>query len=123
MHTENLLTIHTSTDHPNIRLCAWKIKYTLSLYADLGFLIPLDWKHSDPLPPKFLIFFDNIQDTIGVARYLQSQLPLELCDKIRWFNSDMTTKFKEAAVTDLISGDVIGLCTTEAFGMASGRHS
>ncbi|KIJ18401.1 hypothetical protein PAXINDRAFT_37765, partial [Paxillus involutus ATCC 200175] len=96
-----------------------KIKYTLSSYTDLGFLIPPDWKHSDTLPQKFLIFFDDIQDAIGAARYLQSQLPLELRDKIRWFNSNMTTKFKEAAVTDLISGDVIGLCTTEAFRMAS----
>ncbi|KIK75692.1 hypothetical protein PAXRUDRAFT_172005, partial [Paxillus rubicundulus Ve08.2h10] len=35
--SEKLLTVHTSTDHPNLALCVRKIKYTLSTYADLGF--------------------------------------------------------------------------------------
>ncbi|KAG0704809.1 hypothetical protein DFH29DRAFT_981291 [Suillus ampliporus] len=55
-----LLTIQTSVNHANIRLCIRKIMYSLSSYQDLSFLIPNGWKDGDPLPPKFLIFFDDI---------------------------------------------------------------
>ncbi|KIJ05293.1 hypothetical protein PAXINDRAFT_164776 [Paxillus involutus ATCC 200175] len=115
MRSENLLTIHMSTDRPNIQLGIRKIKYMLSTYADLGFLIPLGWKEGDPLPPKFLIFFDNIQEAIAAAKFLQSRLPAHLRHKIKWFNSDMTTKFKEEEVEALVSGDTMGFCTTESF--------
>ncbi|KIJ12990.1 hypothetical protein PAXINDRAFT_14203 [Paxillus involutus ATCC 200175] len=97
LRSENLLTIHTSTDRPNLALCIRKIKYTLSTYADLGFLVPLGWKEGDLLPPKFLIFFDDIQDA--------------------WFNSDMTTDFKQTEATALVDGGTINFLTTESFGM------
>ncbi|KAG1724779.1 hypothetical protein EDB19DRAFT_1834031 [Suillus lakei] len=84
---------------------------------DLGFLVPAGWTPGDQVPQKFLIFFDSIQDAIGAAKYLQSHLPPGLWGKIKWFNSDMTFKFKEAEVDNLVTGDTWGLCTTESFGM------
>ncbi|KAG6373131.1 hypothetical protein JVT61DRAFT_6737 [Boletus reticuloceps] len=72
IHTHNLLTVQTSIDQPNLALCVCKIKYSLALYADLGFLIPINWKEGDPIPKKFLIFFNNIQDAINVAKFLQN---------------------------------------------------
>jgi superfamily II DNA helicase RecQ len=119
LRSENLLTIHKSTDRPNVKIGVRKIKYALSSYADLAFLIPDGWRVNDPIPPKFLIFFDDIQDSIGAAKYLLGRLPLELRDKIKWFNADMTTEFKEAEVKNLINGDTWGLCTTESFGLVS----
>ncbi|KIK72144.1 hypothetical protein PAXRUDRAFT_22343 [Paxillus rubicundulus Ve08.2h10] len=115
--SENLLTIHTSTDRPNLALCIRKIKYTLSTYADLEFLVPLGWKEGDPLPLKFLIFFDDIQDAINATKFLQSRLPAHLRDKIKWFNSDMTTDFKQTEATALVDGGTVGFLTTESFGM------
>ncbi|KAG1889560.1 P-loop containing nucleoside triphosphate hydrolase protein [Suillus subluteus] len=114
---ENLATIHVSTDRPNIKIGVRKIKYSLTSYADLAFLIPASIKLDDPPPPKFLVFFDSIQDGINAAKYLRARLPPDLRDKVKWFNSDMTTEFKEGEVTNLIVGDTWGLCTTEAFGM------
>jgi superfamily II DNA helicase RecQ len=114
---ENLATIHVSTDRPNIKIGVRKIKYSLTSYADLAFLIPAGIKLDDPPPPKFLVFFDSIQDGINAAKYLRARLPPDLRDKVKWFNSDMTTEFKEAEVTNLVVGDTWGLCTTEAFGM------
>jgi len=71
MHTENLITIQMSVDWSNIKLCIWKIKYTLSSYQDLAFLIPDSWNISDPSPLKFLIFFNDIQQAVVVAKFLQ----------------------------------------------------
>ncbi|KAG1779314.1 hypothetical protein EV702DRAFT_1195288 [Suillus placidus] len=117
IRSENLVTIHVSTDHPNIKIGVCKIKYSLASYADLAFLIPTGMKIDDPPPLKFLVFFDSIQDGISAAKYLRVRLPPDLRDKVKWFNSDMTTEFKEAEVTNLVAGDTWGLCTTEAFGM------
>ncbi|KAG1809076.1 uncharacterized protein BJ212DRAFT_1448834 [Suillus subaureus] len=78
MCSDKLLTIQMSVDHANIKLY-------------LSFLIPDSWKDGDLVPPKFLIFFDNIQDSIAVAKTIQKQLPSALHHRIKWFNSDMTT--------------------------------
>ncbi|KAG2743438.1 P-loop containing nucleoside triphosphate hydrolase protein, partial [Suillus brevipes Sb2] len=117
MRSENLVTIRTSIDRSNVKLCVRKIKYSLSSYQDLAFLIPDGWSNSDPIPPKFLVFFDNIQDTIAAAKTLQKRLPLDMRHKIKWYNSDMTAQYKENEVNHLISGETWGLCTTESFGM------
>jgi superfamily II DNA helicase RecQ len=119
MRSENLVTIRTSIDRSNVKLCVRKIKYSLSSYQDLAFLIPDGWSNSDPIPPKFLVFFDNIQDTIAAAKTLQKRLPLDMRHKIKWYNSDMTAQYKENEVNHLISGETWGLCTTESFGMVS----
>ncbi|KAI6108688.1 hypothetical protein EDD16DRAFT_1488082 [Pisolithus croceorrhizus] len=71
MHPGRLITVRRTTDRPNIKIGVKKIKYALNSYADLAFLIPSGWKDGDPLPPKFLIFFDDIQDAISAAQYLR----------------------------------------------------
>ncbi|KIK13383.1 hypothetical protein PISMIDRAFT_119019, partial [Pisolithus microcarpus 441] len=96
-----------------------KIKYSLNSYADLSFLIPPSWKDGDPLPPKFLIFFDDIQDAINAAQYLCQCLPPGLQDKIKWFNANMTTTYKDLEVANFVSGEMLGFTTTESFGMVS----
>ncbi|KAI6006430.1 hypothetical protein EDC04DRAFT_2582979 [Pisolithus marmoratus] len=105
------------TDQPNIRICVCKIKHSLTSYVDLSFLVPEGWMAGDPALPKFLVFFDDIQDAIATTKTLQKHLPHEVHHKIKWFNMDMTTTYKEAEVTHLHAGDTWGLCTTESFGM------
>jgi len=119
MRTENLITIQMSVDRSNIKLCVRKIKYALSSYQDLAFLISDGWNIGDPSPPKFLVFFDDIQQAVAAAKFLQDRLPFDMHNKIKWFNSDMTTEYKEKELTRLISGETWGLCTTESFGMVS----
>lgn len=70
MHPDKMITIRQSSDRPNIKIGVRKIKYALNSFADLAFLIPKGWKEGDPPPPKFLIFFDDIQDAINAAHYL-----------------------------------------------------
>ncbi|KAH7917314.1 P-loop containing nucleoside triphosphate hydrolase protein [Leucogyrophana mollusca] len=114
---DKLVTIRRSTDRPNIHITVKPIRGTLHSYADLAFLIPDRWKAGDSLPPKFLIFFDNITHAIEAAQCLRSRLPPEYREKIKWFNSDMTTHFKEAEVENFSNGETWGFCMTESFGM------
>lgn len=83
------------------------------------FLVPKGWKPGDPTLPKFLVFFDDIQDSIVAAKALQMHLPHVHQAKIAWFNSDMTTDYKETRVTHLCTGKIWGLYTMESFGMVS----
>ncbi|KAI5982309.1 P-loop containing nucleoside triphosphate hydrolase protein, partial [Pisolithus albus] len=111
------ITVRRSSDCPNIKIGVKKIKYALNSFADLTFLIPPGFKVDDPPPPKFLIFFDDIPDSINAACVLRRRLPSELREKIRWFNADMSTTYKEDELRKLISGETWGLCTTTSFGM------
>ena len=69
---------------------------------DLMFLVPNDWKLGNPVPPNFLIFFDDIQDSISAAKAIQMWLPHEYYERITWFNSDMTMEYKESQVMHLL---------------------
>ena len=119
MHRDKMVIIHRSCDRPNITIGVRKIKYALSSYADLAFLVPDGYKLGDPPPPKFLIFFDDITESINATRYLRRRLPLGLRGKIKWYNADMSVPFKEKEVANLTSGEIFGLCTTSSFGMVS----
>lgn len=66
------IVIQRSNDRPNIHIVVRKIRYTLSSFQDLAFIILDDWKPGDDPPPKFLIFFDDINVAISAAQFLQS---------------------------------------------------
>lgn len=117
MHADKMTFICRSMDCPNIQIGVRKIKYALNSYVDLAFLIPEGWNAGDPPLQKFLIFFDDIQEAINAARYLRKHLPVECCNKIKWFNSDMTSTYKEMELDNLISSETWGLCTIDSFEM------
>ncbi|KAG2743118.1 P-loop containing nucleoside triphosphate hydrolase protein [Suillus brevipes Sb2] len=114
---DKLVTIRRSIDRPNINIGVKPIQGTYQSFADLAFLIPDKWKLGDPPPPKFLVFFDNINNSIEAAKFLRSRLPQECQDKVKWFNADMTTHFKQDEVKNFTEGITWGFCTTESFGM------
>ena len=122
MRMSKTIILRRSSDRPNIKIGVKKIKYALSSFADLAFLVPAGYKETDPPLPKFLVFFDNISDSIAAARFLRQRLPEALKDKIKWFNADMSVTFKETELDNLLTGKTRGLCTTTSFGMVSGPH-
>ncbi|KAJ6472221.1 P-loop containing nucleoside triphosphate hydrolase protein [Mycena vitilis] len=109
--------IRRSNDRPNIHLVVREMKYSMSSYKDLAFLIPEDWKPGDPLPSKFLIFLDSIADSIEAVKFLRARLPPEYRHKIKWFNSEMSSEFKDLESDALKSGQIWGLSCTDSFGM------
>jgi hypothetical protein len=106
-----------SNDRPNIHLVVREMKYPISSFKDLAFLIRENWKPGDPPPPKFLIFFDSIADSIEAAKFLRARLPLEYRHKIKWFNSEMSSEFKDLESDGLKAGNIWGLSCTDSFGM------
>jgi superfamily II DNA helicase RecQ len=107
-----------STDRPNIHLAVHKIKYSLGSFQDLAFLIPEGCSLQNQ-PPKFLIFFDNISESIEAAKYLRSLLPPELRLLIKWFNADMSQTFRDEESAAFKDGERAGLCCTDSYGMVS----
>ena len=62
---------------------------------DLAFLIPDNWDGTTPLPYKFVIFFNNIADSLEAAKYLRLRMPLYHRKKVKWFNSEMSVEFRD----------------------------
>ena len=117
MQKDRTVVYHRSSDRPNVKIGVRKIKYALSSFADLMFLILAGFKVGDPLPPKFLVFFNNIPDSIKGVAALRQWLPPKLRDKIKWFNANMSSTFKEEELENIVSGETWGFCTTTSFGM------
>ncbi|CAK5275042.1 unnamed protein product [Mycena citricolor] len=109
--------IRRSNDRANISLVIRQMKYPMSSFMDLAFLVPDGWKPEDPPPPKFLIFFDSITDSIDAAEYLRGCLPPEAKHRIKWFNSEMSSEFKVEEADSLKAGVTFGLACTDSFGM------
>ncbi|KAF4569523.1 hypothetical protein EYR36_009316 [Pleurotus pulmonarius] len=91
--------------------------YALTSYHDLAFVIKDNFKVGDPAPPKFVIFFDSMRETEDAVHYLQSRLPKEYRDRVRWFHATMTSEYRVDEYEAFRQGDVWGLCVTDAFGM------
>jgi ATP-dependent DNA helicase RecQ len=85
-------------------------------------LIPAGWKKEDQPPPKFLICFDDIQDAINAMRSLRKRLPSEFSNKIKWFNSEMSSTYKDTELENFVSGETWGFCTTDSFGMVRDKR-
>jgi len=117
MQQDRTVVCRRSSDRPNVKIGVRKIKYALGSFADLMFLIPPGFKVGDSPPPKFLVFFDNIPDSIEAVTVLRWRLPPELRDRIKWFNADMSTTFKDKELENIMSGETWGLCTMTSFGM------
>jgi superfamily II DNA helicase RecQ len=115
-HPSRTTILQRSNDRPNIHIVVRKMKYPLNSFHDLDFLIPDNWQPGIPLP-KFLVFFDNISDSVEAAKYLRSRLPVNFQDKIKWFNSDMSPEFRGDETTNLKAGNTYGLFCTDSFGM------
>lgn len=119
LHAREMEHITYSNDQPNIYLVVQEIKYSVSSYANLTFLIPDNFKQGDDPPDKFLVFFNDIKEAEAAVRYLHSQLPPPLWEKIKWFHLTMTSWYHEEEFDMFKTSELWGLCVTNAFGMVS----
>lgn len=108
-------SVFCSNDRPNIHIVVREIKYPVSSYHDLAFLVPDGFHTGSPRFPKFLIFLDSTTATEDAVRYLQKRLPIELRRKILWFHSGMSSAFLEEELEHFRSGEVWGMAVTSAF--------
>ena len=113
---DDLLTLRRSNDRSNVAIVVREIRSSLTSFDDLGFLVN-EWALGGPPPPKFLILFDNIKESVEACRNLRLRLPLEDRDKIQWHNSNMSSGFRSGALEEFNMGDIIGFCATDTLGM------
>lgn len=113
---EQVHTVHRSNDRSNVAIVVRKIKYSLSSFADLFFLVD-KWAAGGTPPPKFLILFDSILECTTAALVLRGRLPLKDRNKIKWHHSDMSAQFRVEVLEALLRGEIIGMCATDTLGM------
>ncbi|KAJ7748666.1 hypothetical protein B0H16DRAFT_1319787 [Mycena metata] len=118
MRESNTEIFTRSNDRSNVHITVRKMKYPMNSFKDLRFLIPKDWDGTTPLPYKFVIFFNSIAESIAAAQYLHGLVPVEVRDKIKWFNSKMSPEFRAEESDRFNAGFNFGLLCTESFGMA-----
>ncbi|KAH9886764.1 P-loop containing nucleoside triphosphate hydrolase protein [Cubamyces lactineus] len=105
-----------SNDRPNVYLAMRKMQHAVSSYKELDLLLPAGWKAGDRIP-KFLVFFDSIEESMQAADMLRKRLPQEDHFKVLCFNSDMSASLHEAATAEYSTGRLWGLFCTDSFGM------
>lgn len=121
MTEEKTTSVLRSNDRPNVYLSVRRIQHSLKSFKDLECLIPKNWKPGDEVP-KFLIFFDSIQESVDAIKALAEMMPPELRDKLIWFNSDMSKNFREVMTMKFKDGDEICILgCTDSFGLVSTR--
>ncbi|KAH6892700.1 P-loop containing nucleoside triphosphate hydrolase protein [Coprinopsis sp. MPI-PUGE-AT-0042] len=117
LRSDKLKTFQCSNDRPNIHLTVRKILSPLNTFNDLqvvlqGYVANISRPHH-----TFLVFFDDITQSISAHSALTKEMSKEDKGKILWFNADMTGVFKTDTIRQLLSGEVWGLLTTDSFGM------
>ncbi|KAI0741660.1 P-loop containing nucleoside triphosphate hydrolase protein [Daedaleopsis nitida] len=116
LRKERLVVLRRSNDRPNVYLTVRHIRYPLSSYKDLAFLIPDGWT-PNTVVPRFIVFFDNIEQSVQAAEFVRLRLPAEHRNRILWFNADNTTEYREWVTAQYQAHNIIGLFCTDAFGM------
>ncbi|CDO72245.1 hypothetical protein BN946_scf184970.g97 [Trametes cinnabarina] len=112
VNRQHVLVLRRSNDRPNVFLTVRKIRFAFSSFKDLKFLVETVLRGL-----KFLVFFDNIEESIKACLVVRQWLPPEHHDRIVWFNADNTTRFRESTTAKFQCGELIGLFCTDAFGM------
>ncbi|THH15237.1 hypothetical protein EUX98_g9498 [Antrodiella citrinella] len=114
---KNVVVFQCSNDRPNINLVVRRIKHPQNSYEDLGFLVPKDWKEGDPMPKKFIAFFDSKKEAEDASKFLMSRVSLALRKKVPWFHAGMTKHFRADEIDNLKTGETWGICATDSGGM------
>ncbi|ESK80751.1 atp-dependent dna helicase [Moniliophthora roreri MCA 2997] len=108
-----------SNDWPTIALCTKEMQHSIASYRDLAFLILDDFAiNQTPSSAKFLVFFDSTKASEAATKFIQSHLPSELQEKVKWFHATMLKGFWEETYTEFRNNELFGLCVTDAFRMS-----
>ncbi|KIL53911.1 hypothetical protein M378DRAFT_174525, partial [Amanita muscaria Koide BX008] len=83
LREEHLFISQCSTDRPNFAILVRPIVNPIYTYRDLSFVL-CDWEPGNLPPPKFIIFFDNIRNSVDAGNYLRSLLPKDEQYRIKW---------------------------------------
>ncbi len=111
----HLRIIQRSNDRPNVFITVRRIQHALTSFEDLDFLIPDGW--TPETNRQFVVFFDNIEDSVQAARRLRQRLPKEYCERVVWFNSDNTPEYRDITTAEFQEHKLCGLYCTDSFGM------
>ncbi|OJT15549.1 ATP-dependent DNA helicase Q-like 3 [Trametes pubescens] len=124
INLNNAFVLHLGNDRPNI---TWEVVFMTAGKTDLdslGRLILARLRASGDVGalrclPKTMVFFDDILQSMRARRWLLTQLPESVHDRVKEYNSRRGALAKRLVMRDFERGDVDMLFATEAAGMPS----
>lgn len=108
--------IHRANDRPNIHLMVVEMIYPAKTKYDLIRALGLD---RNSRPPPFMVFDNTRVQAECSWEAIQLGLPAEFREKVVWFHSGMSSEFRAEKIEKLRSGELWGICCTDAAGMVS----
>jgi superfamily II DNA helicase RecQ len=114
MRPERTREIRLTNDRPNIHLVTLEMLDPLSSYHDILRVFNFD---GHPPPPLFMVFCNDRRETERLCQYARLHTPAELTDKLVWFHSGMSTRFRTDTIERLRQREIWGIFCTDAAGM------
>jgi superfamily II DNA/RNA helicase len=108
--------IRLSNDCPNIHLTTLGMLDPLNLCHDIA-RVPVF--NGDSPPPLFMVFCNDCRETECVCLYARSLVPAGSVDKLLWFHSGMSARFRTETIEKLRTKQIWGIFCTDAAGMVS----
>lgn len=71
----------------------------------------------DPPPPTFMVFCNDRKETERLCLYARSLAPAHFVNKLLWFHSGMSTRFRTDTIEKLRTHEIWGIFCTDAAGM------
>lgn len=118
MRPERTREVRLTNDRPNIHLIVQEMLDPLSLYHDILRVFRFD---GDPPPPPFMVFCNSRKETERLCQYARLHTPPGLADKLVWFHSGMSTRFRTDTIERLCQRKIWGIFCTDAAGMVWSR--
>jgi len=114
MRPERTREIRRTNDRPNIHLVTLEMLDPLNSCHDILRVFRFN---GDPPPPLFMVFCNDRKETERLCQYARSHAPAEHIDKLVWFHSGMSARFRTGTIEKLRLRKIWGIFCTDAAGM------
>ena len=128
---DDRVIIRRSNDRSNVHPVIEQMQYPANGWLDIDRILKLRTFMPEPLnelegdapqvrPPPFLVYVNSRKDSELLCVHQWNALPDHyLKEKIVWFHSGMSSRFRQNTVEDLKTGKIWGIFCTDAAGMVS----
>ncbi|KAH9015991.1 P-loop containing nucleoside triphosphate hydrolase protein, partial [Lactarius pseudohatsudake] len=114
MRPERTKEIRLTNDCPNIHLVTLEMLDPLNLCHDILRIFQFN---GNPPPPLFMVFCNSRKETEHLCHFARSHAPAEFRDKLVWYHSGMSTRFRVDYIEKLRLREIWGVFCTDAAGM------
>ncbi|KAH9009777.1 P-loop containing nucleoside triphosphate hydrolase protein [Lactarius pseudohatsudake] len=114
MRPERTKEIRLTNDRPNIHLVTLEMLDPLNLCHDILRIFQFN---GDPPLPLFMVFCNSRKETEHLCHFARSHAPAEFRDKLVWYHSGMSARFRVDYIEKLCLREIWGVFCMDTAGM------